>query len=447
MASSMGLMLGPNMGFGFPTTPMTSSGRGNDPRDYWNVSMPSAGTSFGLGMTSTSSGLKRPRLTGELNDQFESWATESLGKRRRLEPSSDVVGYTTAQQDNRDFAGSTSAGVDRIARSFGFSSNMLNKNHLSTIGFTTNPTVPGNETHLISMSGYETPGEYDLVIMRNQLNSEDQILRYNQAEDFLIDSSKKYGFTLSGFNRYLASLQYDQGYTSAKAYIDALIQREVSRQKAFNNRGSKEAIAFFEKGEWDHASDIWRFFHLGGIVDSEVFDQGQSSVTTHEYGTNQSNRKKDVKVNLIKYGRAQVVGLAPPKKRSGANVFLITKKVMRVGQYRTDTTHELSHEEMEFARGLGVVPLVNNPPGGNRLVAAQYIWQVIPWVSGRTKRPTLKDLEWYDPLGRVHYGSAQFVGIVNKENHTDDQVEPYVLATNLSVARAQTPLDFIYTAA
>jgi hypothetical protein len=163
---------------------------------------------------------------------------------------------------------------------------------------------------------------------------------------------------------------------------------------------------------------------------------------------NQNNRKKDVKVNLVKYGRAQVVGLVPPKKRSGANVYLITKKIWRPDFYRTDTTHELNPQEIEFARALNLTPRNSMTPRAPQIAAASYIWQTIPWVSGRNGvRPSPKDLEYFDEFGCVRRGKADFVGVINKENNTDPDVSPETLASNLTVARSQTPLDFIYARA
>ena len=424
---------GPNYGFGIPQATLGAPRTSGVPPSYVDAYIPNAGVRFDLGSTSVSDGqgssTKRPYLSGDFGSEMASWAMQPMGKRARRDTYRDIQGYTTALPNNLPFQGELAGDP---ARRFGFNLSMLNKHNLTTIGFLTNPTVPGNETYLKRIPNYETPGENDLVIMRNQLPGETPTWKFNQAEAFFVDTSKRTAYTLQGFNHYIASLQRQPSPLKTKLSL-LMEQRQLEHIPEFGA---------FEQGNWASPAIIWRFFHIGGVVNSEVFADGTSSVTRHEYGLDQKNRTtRDVRVNMIKYGRAQVLGLAPPNKPVGTTIYLITKRVHRPRAFRVDTTRAMTAQDENFLRNLRI---------GNRNEldeAQEYPFQVIPWTSGKGKKmPSPDDLAYTDPhTGLTRYGSAKFLAVINKENHTDMDIDPYTLATDLALSRTQTPLDVFLT--
>jgi hypothetical protein len=435
--------------------------------------MPIAGRSFGLGTVSTrrtgfpegagvsdgmtsqeGGGLKRPRLTGDLEAEMPDWALESLGaKRFRHDPFMDFMGYTSAQPHAERFAGATGGDVAGL---FGFTGTMLTKHSYSTIGFMTNPTVPANETTIITQPNYETPGEYDLLILRVQMSTEPQNIVINEADGFFIDTSRRTGYTLQGFNHFWASLQDSlddfvarnstggaaaaAGVGEAEAAFKLLkmrwaCQREVEQEKAYTN--------FFLQGIVADPQDVFRHFYVGGVINSETFASGQSSVTRHEYAMDPQNRKDDVKVNRVDFGRVYCAGIAPPQRRAGSNIYLIAKMVEGTPLYRVDTTHELRPDELRFA---ALRSTTVSSKTQKLLSKRKYRWQLVPWVSSPGRmRPGPEDLVYEDEFGHRKFGYPQFLGVIHKENRTDVAVTELELATNMALARTQTPLDFFFS--
>lgn len=418
----MGMQNGPAYGFDFAMAALGPSRSGGNPANYFDTTMPTAGRSFDLGSVVESVGGKRARIDGDLESEFSSWATRPMGKRARRDGYADIAGYTSALANEEPFNALYS---NDVARRFGFSMSMLKKNHFSTIGFMTNPTIPGNETHLKHLPGYEAPGEYDVIIIRVHLRSEPQVLKESAAEDFIVDATQYTAYTLTGFNHYLASVSRKPTTmtTDPIQYMRLVQQAESGRN-----------FAAFEQGYWHKPETVWRYFHIGGVVNSERFADGTSSVTRHEYGMDPANRtRRDLRVNIIKLGRAFVVGLAPPNRPAGTNIGFITKRVNRPSIYRVDTTRDLTRADETF------MALKTANTGTQH---SDYPMQVIPWTSGRGHiRPSLDELEFTDPFGITRRGVYKHFAVIHKENVSDADVGHYELATDLALARSQTPTD------
>jgi hypothetical protein len=460
---------GPATGFGFPTSaPGPARQGGRAPQSYWDTTMPIAGRSFGLGSISTRSsgfpegagvsdgmtsqeggGLKRPRLTGDLEGEMPDFALAEPGaKRFAYDPYMDFMGYASAQPHAERFSGASGGDV---VRQFGFTGSMLSKHSYSTIGFMTNPSVPANETTIITQPNYESPGEYDLLILRVQLPTEQQNIVINEADGFFFDTSRRTGFTLQGFNHFWASLQDSLeefvarnsegvGQPEALAAMALLRMRAAARWEIDQPTAYKE---YFLKGIVGDPQDVFRHFYAGGVVNSETFASGQSSVTRHEYGMNPANRKDDVKVNRVDFGRVYCAGIAPPQRRAGSNIWLIAKMVEGTPLYRVDTTHELTPEDVRFA---ALQHTTISSRTQKLLAKRKYRWQLVPWVSGPGRiRPGPEDLVYEDEFGERKFGYASYIGVIHKENRTDIPVSELELATNLALARTQTPLDFFFS--
>lgn len=421
MEAFLGDINGPNYGFDFVVASAGPPRQGGTPPNYFDTTMPTTGRSFSLGSAIESVGGKRTRLEGDLESEF-SWATKPIGKRARRDTYEDISGYTSALANEEPFSGVMSGDV---ARRFGFSMSMLSRARGTTIGFLTNPTIPGNETHLKKLSGYETPGEYDVIIIRIHQPHEPQVLKESAVDDFIVDATQYTAYTLSGFNRYLAGCCLRANW----APDPITYMRRVRDAEAGKN------FSLFESGFWQKPETVWRYFHIAGVVNSETFADGTSSVTRHEYGMDHANRsRRNLRVNIIKLGRAFAVGLAPPNRPAGTNIGFLTKRVNRPELYRVDTTRDMTRDDETF------MSLKTTHSNGPQL--SKCPMQVIPWTSGRGKvRPSLEEREFLDDFGMVRHGHYKHFAVIHKENNTDPDVGHYELATDLALARTQTPLD------
>lgn len=420
--------VGPGHGFGLLSSSYTKSGSSTAPPNYFDVYMPKGGVSFDI-TTEQNGGKKRPYISGDLEAAFPRYALEPPNKRPRYDPFEDFMGYTSAQANERPFRGAAGDPV----REFGFSLSMLGRSTTSTIGFLTNPTVPGNETIFVKQPNYELPGEYDLVIMRNQLPFETQTFEVNQAEDLFIDTTKRVGYTIPGINHYLASLQLAPRGETVLTYGQPL---------ATDTKGRAD-FRFFLRGQWTSPDDILRHFHLGGICNSETFVGGSNSVTRTEHGLDYQRRESsNVKLNLIKYGRAHVLNLWRPRLPAGTKLWLILKRVPRPGLYRVDTTRPMNEKDDLMNMSLATF---NKADGTVTYSHSQRPWQFVPWASNRyCSTPTEEDLEYEDEFGEIRLGRPIYIGAINKEDYMSAEIPNNELSTNLALLRAQQPLDIFY---
>jgi len=332
---------------------------------------------------------------------------------------------------------------------FGFPRNDVT--YKSTIGFMSNPTIPANETILKKMPMYELPGGYDILIMRNHLGIERQNVRKAGHFGEMVDETPRTAFTLPSFNHWL--LQKQRVYKTTKQYLDGLHRaQQLALDEQIPGNTSMEEMLMDDNQKWDiHcAADILRYFNIGGVIDTENFENNVTSVNYLADGLNPAmvngNNKK---VNRIVYGRADLFNIFGSNLEVGTPLYLIFKPVKRAQAYRTDSTRDMTPSDVNFMTlsrfdnrddmdiDDGHKPkIISDVPAEG--------WQVTPWADSNRKHPTLADLAYTTLLGTIKYGEAVCVAYVMKEDYLTKNDLQDTMASDIQAVHTRNILDAYY---
>lgn len=447
-AGSGGVLMA-NLGLGLP---VRSSGT-NDMRetdahqggsskltDYFgDYSGKPLGASFDLVL---GRGEKRPRIEGDLNGPAPYGARDA--KRQKLDIQRGGLGgfmtegITTALSDS---VGSKGRTINMRGIEFAFPQNDVT--YKSTIGFLSNPTIPANETVLKKMPGYELPGGYDIVIMRNHLNMESQELKRHPHTTGLMDDTPRTAFTIPGFNRWLLTKQAT--YSTVAEYIASLQKAQESVLNVIDDE-----LFLDETQPWHihSADDILRVFSMSGVIDTENFANNVSSVNYLDEGMDQTQvNSNNKKVNRVIYGRVDIFNIFGAGLEVGTPLYLVVKRAKRPAAYRTDSTRDMTVADINFMTA--AAPKQPDPDAMDvdedapRLVTKTVTdpWMIIPWADNNKKHPTREDLEFITPLGTKAYGKAICIGYVMKEDYSAADNLQATMATDLQAIHTRQILD------
>ena len=375
---------------------------------YPDARIPTVGTRFDL----AGPGGKRPRLTGNFASAIPDDGQPNP-KRPRYSNAIDFMGgesawpSTVSHQD----AFSRVAGRLPYQNEFGFRSPYQ---EIATIGFFSNPTIPQNEVILRTIPNYETPGENDFVIMEHHNVNRAQRME-KTAQGMLMDRTPRTGYTVPGFNHWLAS-----------------VSRKHTDMAAFY--APREPGQFVPDGEWQTAEEVWRRFTGGGVVDSEIFLGGTSSVSRHMVALDRTNLRRNQSVNMVKAGRVSALRLWTTGLYAGTRLWFIIKRVPRPRSYRVDATRPLMASDLGFMQ-------LESATVNSDVQLSDRPFQLIPFASNERQSPSDEDLAYEDEFGIRKYGLPIMVGIVNKEDYNQLVVDVDALAVNLDYVRQSGLLD------
>ena len=437
-----GLLTGGRLGIGLPIRTagdhdmMDSDrhGSSNALTDYFgNYGGQPMGASYDIVMGDARNN-KRPRIEGDLMGPAPYGARAA--KRQKLDIQRGGLGGFMTE----GIISALSDAVDRGANSikvrditFGFPRS--DETYKQTIGFLSNPTIPANETTLKKVYGMELPGEYDILIMRHHLDSEQQRLRKRQNTDMYVDDTPRTAFTLPTINRYL--LTKEAVYNNATEYIMGM-----AMAKRAATLPVEDDIFLDESRRWHigSAKDILRVFGFAGVIDTENFADNTSSVGYTAHGMNHAQvDSNDKKVNRVIYGRVDMYNIFGPGLEVGTPLYLLVKRVKRALVYRTDSTRDMSLADVNFMTASNYTY-----EEGEQRITTEYTstpFAFIPWADNEKKHPTRDDLAYPTPLGTTEYGEAICLGYVMKEDYmTNDDLQS-TMATDVQAVHTRNVLD------
>lgn len=368
------------------------------------IRVPTWGQSFGLTESTEPGGLKRPRISGNLSATLPAAATEEHVRSKRARYGS------FEQQISR--GGTVESFESAIARAAGYAPFMgdvqvgmprMNINDISTPGFYTNGSTPDNEIVLKKLPYYQTPGENDLVFLRRRLPDEEETFEAKAWQLGYSVTAERTGYTLPGINRYLALVQKDVRQLGDYRHFSPDV-------RASDGTFSFETI----EGQWETAADVLRFFYLAGVVNSEVFHTGESSVDRTSTGVDPALVNGAKKVNIVMQGRAFIHNLWGAGLRPSTVLWFILKRVGRrpeQAQYVVDTLQYVPRSESIH---MDLEPLPSRGDDPRKQGTSKNPWQFVPWASPINAEPSDADLAYYDDFGNIRYGIAIPFAMVNK---------------------------------
>lgn len=399
------------------------------------IRIPNWGQSFGLTETTSPGGLKRARISGNLAASMPASATEDYVRAKRAR-------YGTYEQQIGS-RGTIESFESAIARAAGYAPFMddvrvgmprMNINDISTPGFYTNGSTPDNEIVLKKLPYYQTPGENDTVFVRRRLPNEEETFEAKAYQMGYAVTAERVGYTLPGINRYLAQVQKDVHTLRDHRHF-------APEVRATDGTFTLDDV----EGNWETAADILRFFYLAGVVNSEVFTSGESSVDRTSTGVDPALHQTGAKkVNVVMQGRAFVHNLWGAGLRPSTILWFILKRVGRrpeQSQYVVDT---LMYAPASEAVRMELQALPSGRDDDHRKPStSKNPWQFLPWASTTNAEPTDADLAYYDDFGHIRYGVAIPFAMVNKidigATNRDQERVPF----DLRAVRSRAILDVI----
>lgn len=397
--------------------------------------VPGWGQSFDLIESAGPGGVKRPRISGDFASSMPYSASEGSGRGKRAR-------YGGGFEQQASGRGMVESFESAIARAAGYAPFMgdiqvgmprMNMNDISTPGFYTNGSTPDNEIVLKKLPYYQTPGENDAVFIRRRLPNEEETYESKAFQIGYAVTAERVGFTLPGINRFLALGQKNVTQLDDYKHFNA-------DMRAASGTFGYETV----EGRWETASDIMRFFYLAGVVNSEVFASGESSVDRVSTGTDPALLSGAKKVNVVMQGRAFVHNIWGAGLRPSTILWFILKRVGRRAEQAQYVVDSLQYVPRVDSISMELETLPTGAHGDTRQpMTSKNPWQFLPWASTINAEPSDADLAYYDDFGHIRYGLAIPFGMVNKIDIGGTNRDQGRMPFDLRAIRTRNILDVI----